>query len=160
MTVLPLNIVSSSPARSVTGTPPTAPSVIEPGLVCVEVDADATYIAGRLNARDTAKAESILAYLRERGVLVTASADEILLVIARPIAPELLARLTTNAALLRAALACPRCGRRHSLSPPYGWCWPCAEDARLGDRGPCAFGKPVDPAPEAMASGRSSGEED
>ncbi len=170
MTVSSLNMANSSPAELASITPgavqvkipepPAPPAVIEPGLVSVDVDPDATYIAGRLRDVDMARATRILAYLHDRGVLVTASADEILLVIARPIAPALLDRITTNAALLRAALACPHCGRRHSLSPPFGWCWPCAEDARLGDRGPCAFGKPVDPAPEAMASGRSSGEED
>ncbi len=144
-------------------TRPVAPSTqepIEPGLLRVEVDPDAIYVAGRLNARDTATAARILAYLRDHGVLVTASAESILLVIARPIAPALLDRITANAALLRAALACPQCGRRHSLSPPYGWCWPCAEDARHGERGPCAFGKPGDSVPESIDSGRSSGEED
>ncbi len=152
-------LAPSRPAQEA-HTPPPMLLITEPGLRSVVVDPDAPYVAGRLRDVDMARATTILAYLRERGVLVTASADEILLVIARPIAPELLARITTNAALLRAALACPRCGRRHSLSPPYGWCWACAEDARLGDRGPCAFGKPVDPAPEAIGSGRSSGEED
>jgi len=122
-------------------TPPAALAVIEPGLVHIEVDPDATYVAGHLDARATAKAASILNYLRERGVLVTAAAEEILLVIARPIAPALLARTEANAALLRAALACPQCQRRHSLSPPYGWCWPC-RDAATHD-GPGAFGKPV-----------------
>jgi len=124
--------------------PPVAPAPatqepIAPGLVHIEVDPDATYVAGHLDARATAKAREILTYLRDRGVLVTASAEEILLVIARPIAPALLARTEANAALLRAALACPQCQRRHSLSPPYGWCWPCSEDARQGERGPCAF---------------------
>jgi len=125
-------------------TPPVAPATqepIAPGLVHIEVDPDAPYIAGHLDARATAKAVSILAYLRDSGVLVTASAEEILLVIARPIAPALLARTEANAALLRATLACPQCQRRHSLSPPYGWCWPC-RDAAPHD-GPCAFGKPV-----------------
>ncbi len=137
--------------------PPAPLAVIEPGLVSVDVDPDATYIAGRLRDVDMARATRILAYLRERGVLVTASADEILLVIARPIAPELLARITANAALLRAYMACPQCGRRHSLSPPSGWCWPCAEDARLGDRGPCAFAKP-DIHDQAAADGTADAE--
>ncbi len=129
-------------AHQAPDTRPLAPATQEPmgpGLVRVEVDADATYIAGHLDARATATAARILAYLRERGVLVTASAESILLVIARPIAPALLARTEANAALLRAALACPQCGQRHSLCPPYGWCWPCGEEAQQGDRGPCAF---------------------
>jgi len=123
-------------------TPPVAPATQEPigpGLVRVEVDADATYIAGHLDARDTAKAARILAYLRERGVLVTVSQEEILLVISREIAPALVTRVAANAALLRAYLACPECGRRHSLCPPYGRCWPCGEEAQQAARGPCAF---------------------
>jgi len=134
--------VSTPRTHQAPDTPPVAPATQEPigpGLVRVEVDADATYIAGHLDARDTAKAARILAYLRARGVLVTAAAEEILLVIARPIAPALLARTEANAALLRAALACPQCQRRHSLSPPYGWCWPCGEEAQQAERGPCAF---------------------
>ncbi len=118
-----------------------APGAVEPGLLHVEVYPDAAFVAGHLSAVEMGKAATILAYLRERGVLVTASAEEILLVIARPIAPALLARTAANAALLRAALACPQCQRRHSLSPPYGWCAPC-RDAAPHD-GPCAFGKPV-----------------
>jgi len=167
MTVSSLNMANSSPAELSSITPgavpvklpepPAPPAVIEPGLVSVDVDPDATYIAGRLNARDTATAARILAYLRDHGVLVTASAESILLVIARPIAPELLARITANAALLRAYMACPQCGRRHSLSPPSGWCWPCAEDARLGDRGPCAFAKP-DIHDQAAADGTADAE--
>jgi len=119
----------------------TAALVADPGLLHVEVDADAPFMAGRLNATDTAKAREILTYLRERGVLVTASAsgEEILLIISREIAHALFTRIVANAALLRAYLACPQCGQRHSLSPPYGWCWPCSEDARQGERGPCAF---------------------
>jgi len=129
-------------AHQAPDTPPVAPATqepIAPGLIRVEVDPDATYIAGHLDARAKAKAVSILAYLRDSGVLVTAAAEEILLVIARPIAPALLARTEANAALLRAALACPQCSQRHSLCPPYGWCWPCGEEAQQGDRGPCAF---------------------
>jgi len=119
--------------------PQAAPLVVDPGMLHVEVDADAPFMAGRLNATDTAKAREILAYLRARGVLVTAGQEEILLVIARPIAPALLARTEANAALLRAALACPQCQRRHSLCPPYGRCWPCGEEAQQAARGPCAF---------------------
>ncbi len=121
--------------------PQDASLVVDPGLLHVEVDADAPFMAGGLNAGDTSKAREILTYLRERGVLVTASSsgEEILLVISRAIAPALFTRIMANAALLRAYLACPQCGQRHSLSPPYGWCWPCSEDARQGERGPCAF---------------------
>ncbi len=155
MTAPPLNIASDSAMRQGTDTPPVTPPLIEPGLVRVEVAPDATYIAGRLDARDTAKAESILAYLRERGALVTAAAEEILLTIARPIAPALLVRTEANAALLRAALVCPQCQRRHSPSPPYGWCWPC-RDAAPHD-GPCAFGKPV--ADTTAATDRDTGED-
>jgi len=115
------------------------PCAVEPGLLHVEVDPDAPFVAGHLSAVEMGKAATILAYLRERGVLVTASAEEILLVIARPISHALLARTEANAALLRAALACPQCGRRHSPCPPYGWCWPCGEEAQQGERGPCAF---------------------
>jgi len=126
----------------VPGQPPTVtPPAIAPGMVHIEVDPDAPYVAGHLSAADLAKATAVLAYLRERGVLVTACAtgEQIVLVIARPIAQALLARIDANAALLRAALACPHCGRRHSLSPPFGWCWPCSDDARQGPPGPCAF---------------------
>ncbi len=119
--------------------PQDAPLVVDPGLLHVEVDPDAPFVAGHLSAVEMGKAATIVGYLRERGVLVTAAAEEILLVIARPIAPALLARTEANAALLRAALACPQCGQRHSLCPPYGWCWPCGEEAQQGDRGPCAF---------------------
>ncbi len=119
--------------------PHDAPLVVDPGLLHVEVDPDAPFVAGHLSAVEMGKAATIVGYLRERGVLVTAAAEEILLVIARPIAPALLARTEANAALLRAALACPQCGQRHSLCPPYGWCWPCGEEAQQGDRGPCAF---------------------
>ncbi len=117
------------------------PCAVEPGLLHVEVDPDAPFVAGHLSAVEMGKAATILAYLRERGVLVTAcaSGEEILLTIAQAIAHELLVRVAANSALLRAYLACPQCGRRHSLSPPYGWCWPCSEDARQGERGPCAF---------------------
>lgn len=123
---------------------PTAPSVIEPGVLHVEVDPDASFMAGHLSDADTTRASGIVAYIRERGVLITAcaSGEEILLVLTRPIAPPLLTRIAANAALLRAYMACPHCGRRHSLSPPSGWCWPCAEEARLGAPGPCAFAKP------------------
>ncbi len=118
-----------------------APVVVDPGVLHVDIDADAPYVAGRLNAGDTSKAREILTYLRQRGVLVTAcsSGEEILLTIAQPIAHELLVRIAANSALLRAYMACPQCGRRHSLSPPYGWCWPCSEEARQAERGPCAF---------------------
>ncbi len=119
--------------------PQAAPLVVDAGLLHVEVDPDAPYIAGRLDARATAKAVSILAYLRERGVLVTAGQEEILLVISHEIAPALVTRVAANAALLRAYLACPECGRRHSLCPPYGRCWPCGEEAQQAERGPCAF---------------------
>jgi len=128
---------------------PLAPAVqepIAPGLVRVGGDPDATYVAGHLSARDTATATRILAYLREHGVLVVASAEEIFLVVARPIAPALFARITANSALLRASLACPKCQRRHSLSPPYGWCTPCV-DAAPHD-GPCAFARPVESRPQ------------
>ncbi len=122
--------------------PQDAPLVVDAGLLHVEVDADAPFMAGYLSAVDQGKAATIVAYLRERGVLVTASAsgEEILLVISREIAHALFTRIVANAALLRAYLACPQCGQRHSLSPPYGWCWPCSEDARQGERGgarPC-----------------------
>ncbi len=114
------------------GARPDAPLVVDPGLLHVEVDADAPFVAGRLNAGDTSKAREILTYLRERDVLVTADAggDEILLIISQPIVYALFTRIVANAALVCAYLACPQCGRRHSLSPPYGWCWPCSEEAR------------------------------
>jgi len=120
---------------------PQVPQSVEPGLLHVEVDADAPFMAGHLSTREMATAATILTYLRERGVLVTAGArgEEILLVISRAIPPALVARVAANAALLRAYLACPECGRRHSLCPPYGRCWPCGEDARQAERGPCAF---------------------
>jgi hypothetical protein len=125
--------------------PQDARLVVDPGLLHVEVDADAPFVAGHLSAVDQGKAATIVAYLRERGVLVTASSsgEEILLVISREIAPALFTRIMANAALLRAYLACPQCGQRHSLSPPYGWCWPCNEEARQGERGPCAFVSPT-----------------
>jgi len=107
-----------------------APCVVEPGLLHVEVDADAPFMAGHLSAVEMGKAATILMYLRERGVLVTASQEEILLVISHAIAPALVTRVAANAALLRAYLACPQCGQRHSLCPPYGWCWPCGEEAQ------------------------------
>jgi hypothetical protein len=119
-----------------------APCVIqavEPGLLHVEVDPDAPFVAGHLSAVEMGKAATILTYLRERGVLVTAGQEEILLVISHAIAPALVTRVAANAALLRAYLACPQCGQRHSLCPPYGWCWPCREEAQQGERGPCAF---------------------
>ncbi len=119
-----------------------APCVIqavEPGLLHVEVAPDAPFMAGHLSAVEMGKAATILAYLRERGVLVTASQEEILLVMSREIAPALVTRVAANAALLRAYLACPECGRRHSLCPPYGRCWPCGEEAQQAARGPCAF---------------------
>ncbi len=121
--------------------PQAASVVVDAGLLHVEVDADAPFVAGRLNAGDTSKAREILTYLRERGVLVTASAsgEEILLIISREIPLALFTRIVANAALLRAYLACPQCGRRHSLSPPYGWCWSCAEESQQGERGPGAF---------------------
>jgi len=116
-----------------------APGAVEPGLLHVEVDPDAPFVAGHLSAVVMGKAAAILTYLRERGVLVTASQEEILLVISRAIAPALVTRVVANAALLRAYLACPQCGQRHSLCPPYGWCWPCGEEAQHRERGPCAF---------------------
>jgi len=121
--------------------PQAAPLVVDPGMLHVEVDPDAPFMAGHLSAVDQGKAATIVAYLRERGVLVTASAngEELLLVSSRAITHALFTRIVANAALLRAYLACPQCGQRHSLSPPYGWCWPCSEDARQGERGPCAF---------------------
>jgi len=123
------------------GARPDAPLVVDAGLLHVEVDADAPFMAGHLSAVDQGKAATIVAYLRERGVLVTASAsgEEILLIIAQPIVPALFTRIVANAALLRAYLACPQCGLRHSLCPPYGWCWPCGEEAQQGERGPGAF---------------------
>ncbi len=121
--------------------PQDAPLVVDPGLLHIEVDADAPFVAGRLSAGDTSKAREILTYLRERGVFVTADAggEEILLIISQPIVYALFTRIVANAALLRAYLACPQCGRRHSLCPPYGWCWPCAEESQQGERGPGAF---------------------
>jgi len=118
-----------------------APGAVEPGLLHVEVDPDAIYMAGCLDAVDMGKAATILTYLRERGVLVTAGKEEILLVISRAIAPALVMRVAANAALLRAYLACPECGRHHSLCPPYGWCAVCR--AAASHDGPCAFGKPI-----------------
>ncbi len=131
-----------------------APDVVEPGLLHVEVDPDAPFVAGHLSAVDMGKAATILTYLRERGVLVTAGQEEILLVISREIAPVLVTRVAVNAALLRAYLACPQCGQRHSLCPPYGWCWPCGEEAQQGERGPCAFLSRVAEAGEEMPYGR------
>ncbi len=119
--------------------PQDVPCAVEPGLLHVEVDPDAPFVAGHLSAVEMGKAATILTYLRERGVLVTASQEEILLVISRAIAPALVTRGAANAALLRAYLACPECGRRHSLCPPYGRCWPCGEEAQQAARGPCAF---------------------
>lgn len=121
--------------------PQDAPLVVDPGLLHVEVDADAPFVAGYLSAVEQGKAATIVTYLRERGVFVTADAggEEILLVIGRAIPLALFTRIVANAALLRAYLACPQCGRRHSLAPPYGWCWPCGEDAQQGERGPGAF---------------------
>ncbi len=119
--------------------PQAAPLVVDPGMLHVEVDADAPFVAGHLSAVEQGKAATIVAYLRERGVLVTADTEEIVVVISRAITHALFTRIVANAALLRAYLACPQCGQRHSLSPPYGWCWPCSEDARQGERGPCAF---------------------
>jgi len=116
-----------------------APGVVEPGLLHVEVDPDAPFVAGHLSAVEMGKAATILTYLRERGVLVTAGQEEILLVISHEIAPAFVTRVAANAALLRAYLACPECGRRHSLCPPYGRCWPCGEEAQQAERGPCAF---------------------
>jgi len=130
-----------------------APGVVEPGLLHVEVDPDAPFVAGHLSAVEMGKAATILAYLRERGVLVTASKEEILLVISREIAPALVTRVAVNAAVLRAYLACPQCGQRHSLCPPYGWCWPCGEEAQQGDRGPCAFLSLVGEAGEEVSHG-------
>ncbi len=69
----------------VPGQPPTVtPPAIAPGMVHIEVDPDAPYVAGHLSAADLAKATAVLAYLRERGVLVTACAtgEQIVLVIA------------------------------------------------------------------------------
>jgi len=119
--------------------PQAAPLVVDPGMLHVEVDPDAPFMAGHLSAVEQGKAATIVAYLRERGVLVTADTEEIVVVISRAITHALFTRIVANAALLRAYLACPQCGQRHSLAPPYGWCWPCSEDARQGERGPCAF---------------------
>ncbi len=116
-----------------------APGVVGAGLLHVDVDPDAPFVAGHLSAVEMGKAATILAYLRERGVLVMAGQEEILLVISHEIAPALVTRVAANAALLRAYLACPECGRRHSLCPPYGRCWPCGEEAQQAERGPCAF---------------------
>ncbi len=127
-----------------------APGAVEPGLLHVEVDPDAPFVAGDLSAVDMGKAATILTYLRERGVLVTAGQEEILLVISREIAPVLVTRVAVNAALLRAYLACPECGRHHSLCPPYGRCWPCGEEAQQVERGPCAF----------VSHGADTGQED
>jgi len=123
--------------------PQDAPLVVDPGLLHVEVDADAPFMAGYLSAVEMGKAATIVAYLRERGVLVTADTEEIVVVISRAITHALFTRIVANAALLRAYLACPQCGQRHSLAPPYGWCWPCSEEARQGERGPCAFVVPT-----------------
>jgi len=73
-----------------------APGAVEPGLLHVEVDPDAPFVAGHLSAVEMGKAATILAYLRERGVLVTASQEEILLVISREIAPALVTRVAVN----------------------------------------------------------------
>ncbi len=115
---------------------PQVSQVVEPGLLHVEVNSDAPFVAGHLSARDMGFAHEILTYLCERGALVTActSGEKILLTIAQPIAHELLVRVAANSALLHAYLACPQCGRHHSLSPPYGWCWPCGEETRRGER--------------------------
>jgi len=158
--IAPPLTMASGPAPRTHQAPDTQPAVQEPvapGLVRVAVAPDATYVAGRLSARDTATATRILDYLRERGVLVVASDEDIYLVIARPLAPTLFARVTANAALLRAALACPKCQRRHSLSPPYGWCAPCV-DAAPHD-GPCAFARPVESRPQ-VADDTDEKEED
>jgi len=133
------------------GARPDAPLVVDPGLLHVEVDADAPFVAGHLSAVEQGKAREILTYLHERGVFVTADAngEEILLVISSEIPLALFTRIVANAALLRAYLACPQCGQRHSLSPPYGWCWPCSEEARQGERGPGAFVSPTAAASES-----------
>jgi len=127
-----------------------APGAVEPWLLHVEVNPDAPFVAGHLSAVEMGKAATILAYLRERGVLVTASKEEILLVISREIAPALVERVAANAALLRAYVACPEGGRHHSLCPPYGRCWPCGEEAQQAERGPCAF----------VSHGADTGQED
>ncbi len=136
--------------------PQDARLVVDPGLLHVEVDVDAPFMAGYLSAVDQGKAATILTYLRERGVLVTADADgeEILLVISSAIMPALFTRIVANAALLRAYLACPQCGQRHSLSPPYGWCWPCSEESQQGARGPGAFQARAVAASEEASDGR------
>jgi len=72
--------------------PQDALCAVEPGLLHVEVDPDAPFVAGHLSAVEMGKAAAILTYLRERGVLVTASQEEILLVISRAIAPVLVTR--------------------------------------------------------------------
>ncbi len=129
-----------------------APCAVEPGLLHVEVDPDAPFVAGHLSPREMATAAKILTYIRERGVLVTASTEEILLVISRAIPPALVERVAANAALLRAYLACPECGQRHSLCPPYGRCWPCGcgsptrrEQRRSCSGATCGARKPSTP---------------
>lgn len=127
-------------AHQAPDTRPLAPATqepIAPGLVHIEVDPDATYVAGHLDARDTAKAREILTYLRDRGVLVTASAEEIMLVIARPIAPALLARTEAK----------PRCS-----APP--WRAPSASDAIVSAHRTAGAGPAVTPRP-TMARARS-----
>ncbi len=75
-----------------------ASGAVEPGLLHVEVDPDAPFVAGHLSAVEMGKAATILAYLRERGVLVTAGQEEILLVMSHEIAPALVTRAVADAA--------------------------------------------------------------
>lgn len=111
------------------------PPIIEPGVIHMPAD-DRGLQPGSLDRAQMDDAARILRALRDRGVLVTASRHELMLIISRPAPPALIDRLRPHAGLLRVYLSCPHCGLRHSLSPPYGWCWPCASATwdRTGDR--------------------------
>lgn len=130
------------------------PPMVDPCVLHLPIEDD-TWEAGRLGPADMDKAAGILAYLRERQIVVTASAGEISVIIGRPTSQTMVERITAQAALMRAYLACPHCGRRHSLSPPYGWCWPCAAETWDGSRGKAALpsspAMPPSPTPPTLA---------
>ncbi len=106
------------------------PAMADVGLLILQIDDDDAFQAGYLEPGEMAAAAAIVSYLRDRKVLVTASDHRILVIVGQPTPQALIDRLAARAALVRAYLACPSCGVRHSLCPPFGWCWPCAETTR------------------------------
>jgi hypothetical protein len=107
------------------------PPLVDPGVLHLPL-ADETPRPRHLSQAETEKAAGIVAYLRERHVLLTVSPGELSVIVGRPVQQRLIERIEARAALLHAYLACPSCGRHHSLCPPHGWCWPCVAALRDG----------------------------